>query len=167
MSNKFFKNKKTAVVFLIITVLSVLSFVMVSCSKAPSTDNSVMDAKISQAILEQNKDKYLKGEYASESHHIYKTLSEDNKTMYYVQYVYNEYSAKNGKVERVSGGSSPAVITFEENSEKYDFWEPNAGEPYSPEIEEKFPEDIAKNDGTLSENLEKKCDTKAAEHFKK
>lgn len=167
MSNKFFKIKKTAVVFLIITVLSVLSFVMVSCSKAPSTDNSVMDAKISQAILEQNKDKYLKGEYACESHHIYKTLSEDNKTMYYVQYVYNEYSVKNGKVERVSGGSSPAVITFEENSEKYDFWKPNAGEPYPPEIEEKFPEDIAQNDSTLCEKLEKNCNAKAAEHFKK
>lgn len=167
MSNKLFKNKRTAFFLLIIMLISLLSFTMVSCSKTSSLDESNFDAKISQAILEQNKGKYLEGQYACESHHIYKSESDNNKTVCYILYVYNEYNYSNKKVERVSGGCTPAVITFADDSDKYDFWEPRDGEDYQPDLDKAFPSDIDMKENILPEQLENECEQKAAEHFKK
>lgn len=165
MSNKLFNNKKTAFFLFVIMMISLLSFVMVSCSKNSSSNESNIDAKISQAILEQNKGKYLEGQYACESHHIYKKTSDNDKTIYYIIYVYNEYNKSDKKPEKVSGGSSPAVITFDDKLEKFDFWTPSEGENYQSDMKKVFPSDIDLSDESIPEKLEKECDSKADKYF--
>ena len=95
----------------------------------------------------------------------------------YVQYAYDRYSYSEGKLERVAGTGSPAMITFTKNEDGgytlKEFWEPHDGSLYAEDIRKMFPENIAdmildpENDIIDTEELEAKCQVKAQKYVHK
>ena len=103
-----------------------------------------IDQAVSQAIIDDNYSAYYSfgKECATEGHIIYGTDVDGNK---YTVYAYTEFSFfgfMNGYFVEQSGGSIPAVLTFEKTSSGYkllDIQYPEDGESYDDSIEELFP----------------------------
>ena len=148
-----------------------------------------IDKAISDAILEKNAgDAFLNeptGLIPVEAHYMLGIVSVSGtplvgqtnhmeEVIVYIQYAYHRYSYSNGKLERVAGTGSPAMLTFEKNEDGgytlKEFWEPNEGSLYAEDIRKMFPEDIAdmvlnpESDVIDTEALEAKCLTKAQEY---
>lgn len=166
------KHKRVVTIFIFILAVVCIVIARTGLTEAKSND---IENEISNAVVQHNNGKYLAGAYACESHHTYtseeSSKSDNNEPLktYYVLYVYNEYNFNNGEVEKISGGCSPAAITFKTdsdgNAELYEFREPRLGESYSSDMAEKFPIEIESNDSDLAEKLEKECDNKAKDNF--
>ena len=149
-----------------------------------------IDKLISNAILEKNAgDAFLNeptGLIPVEAHYMLGITSVSGtplagqtnhmeEIIVYIQYAYHRYSYSNGKLERVAGAGSPAMLTFEKNEDGgytlKEFWAPNEGSLYAEDIRKMFPEDIAdmilnpESDVIDTEELEAKCLTKAQEHI--
>lgn len=158
-----------------ILVFAIIVAAVISICKINSAEIKVdndIDNMISEAIIQHNDGRYLNGMYACESHHIYTSESDKEKslTTYYILAVYNEYNFENGTVESISGGCAPVAVTFktEENggTQLYEYWEPQPGVNNAADIADKFPANVNTNDAELSQDLEKSCDSKAESYFK-
>lgn len=171
------KRHKTAIAVSLsaIAVIGIILIILFQTGLVGNKKNTDAEKQISEVILQHNEEKYLKGAYACESHHTYLSKEQSDaksdgalKT-YYVLYAYNEYDSKDGKVERISGGCTPAAITFktsgEKNAELYEFWEPRPGELYASDMEEKFPKGIDLDASVSAEQLDADCNNKAKEYF--
>lgn len=142
-----------------------------------------MEEAISAAILEHNKDRYMKGTFACESHRTLHNSSEeeydeetDTRTFTFTSYLvadYSEYVCFGGKPESVGGGTSPIALTFEYDYDegKYnliEYWEAEDGRYYVSSIEDKFPWQAAikaVKDDSIAENLSADCDRQAEAYF--
>lgn len=104
-----------------------------------STDSD--ELPITQAILAHNQVESGPDIFACESHEIYTTVEEGDKTTVYALVYYHEYMwEKDALVER-SGSLGPAAITFKKNGNIYDvveYWTP--GDTWAEDIRAKFPE---------------------------
>lgn len=141
-----------------------------------------LEEAISKAILERNKDSYMKGTFACESHQMLQSSSEENysektdvlsyTTTIYLMAEYSEYVCFGGKPERVSGGSGPVALTFDYdfNEGQYklvEYWEADMGASYASSVEDKFPWQAANrvlNEVNI-EDLGKNCDKQAQVYF--
>lgn len=106
-----------------------------------------LDRAISDAIMAENRDRFLPGEFQTESHLVYSTEENDGKTKVYLYENYTEYGFKNGFFIPVSGSSLPAVYTFSEDGEEYKFINaeyPEDGGHYDSSIKRMFPKTVAK-----------------------
>lgn len=111
-----------------------------------------LDHAVSRAIMEHNRGKYLKGDFAKESHKLLGVVNgSDNGAetcTAYVYTLYKEYNNINGGQQPISGGSVPAAITFtvgEDGSYALkEYWEPRDGNFYADDIMAKFPQDVAR-----------------------
>lgn len=142
-----------------------------------------MEEAISVAILEQNKDRYMKGTFACESHQTLHRIDEeeydeetDTRTFTFTSYLmasYSEYVCFGGEPESVSGGTGPIALTFEYDYDegKYnliEYWEAEDGRNYVSSIEDKFSWQAASrvlNDDSISKNLNDNCDRQAQAYF--
>lgn len=129
-----------------------------------------IEPAISSAILEHNKGKYLEGEFACASYSQLANESGDDGTMiYYLIAMYAEYEQEGDEVVQVSGGCSPAAVTFKiGNDGNYavsEYWEPRDGALYSEDMDDKFPEGVDYGDANVSEQLQQECDGLAERHF--
>ncbi len=142
-----------------------------------------MEEAISAAILEHNKDRYMKGTFACESHQTLHHIDEeeydektDTRTFSFTSYLvasYSEYVCFGGEPESVGGGTGPIALTFEYdfNEGKYnhvEYWEAEDGRYYVSSIEDKFPWQAAArvlNDDSIAKNLNADCDKQAQAYF--
>ena len=148
-----------------------------------------IDKAITDAILEQNAgDQFINkptGLIPVESHYMLGIVSKSSTPLVgqtnhmeevtvYVQYVYQRYSYSEGKLERVAGTGTPAMITLSKNTDGgytlKEFWEPNDGSLYAEDIRKMFPADVAdmilgpKSDIIDTEELESKCLAQAQQY---
>lgn len=135
----------------------------------PSTES--LDNAVSNAIIETNKNSYLKGDLACESHYIYSTRAGSIKdkndrscVTVYAQVLYTEFEIKDEILRDTSSGMSPAAIvfTFDNNceytlKEYYDF------NSVGNEIDSIFPEDISemRKEFEADNHLAQACFSKA------
>ncbi len=103
-----------------------------------------LDEAISQAILDDNYLGYygFGTECATEGHVIYGTDVDGDKYTVYALTDYANFGFMNGYFVEQSGGSGPAVMTFEKTSSGYkllDIQYPQDGEGYVESIKELFP----------------------------
>lgn len=132
-----------------------------------------VDSAVSQAILEYNKGKYMQGTAAFESHEILKIErdkgfvgSDDAESVTaYLLTAYGEYVCENGKVESVSGGVTPAALSFNYINGIYtltEYWEPEMGRRYADSIREKFPpieaEIAIHGDASVVDSMDRKAE---------
>lgn len=141
------------------------------------TENIKIQSEVSEnaihtAIMENNRDKYFKGDIKGESHVV---LAAEHRSAYdernsdtvvvYIFSIYHEYVAADSDIKTVSGGATPAALTFSmaDNGEYKleEYWEPRPGNLFDSDMKEKFPasvyEDLYANGETFSENLEEEC----------
>lgn len=142
-----------------------------------------MEEAISAALLEHNKDRYMKGTFACESHQTLHHIDEeeydektDTRTFSFTSYLvasYSEYVCFGGEPESVGGGTGPIALTFEYDYDngKYnliEYWEAEDGRGYVSSIEDKFPWQAAAralNDDSIAKNLNADCDKQAQAYF--
>lgn len=142
-----------------------------------------MEEAISAAILEHNKDRYMKGTFACESHQTLHHVDEeeyseetDIRTFTFTSYMvasYSEYVCFGGEPESVSGGTGPIALTFEYDYDegKYnliEYWEAEDGRYYVSSVEDKFPWQAASralNDDGIAKKLNADCDKQARDYF--
>ncbi len=103
-----------------------------------------LDEAVSKAILDDNYSGYygLGTECATEGHIIYGTDVDGNKHTVYAYTEFSFFGFMNGYFVEQSGGSYPAVLTFEKTSSGYkllDIQYPQDGEGYGESIKELFP----------------------------
>ena len=103
-----------------------------------------LDKAVSQAIIDDNYVAYygLGTECATEGHIIYGTDIDGDKYTVYALTDYANFGFMNGYFVEQSGGSGPAVLTFEKTSSGYkllDIQYPQDGEGYGESIKELFP----------------------------
>lgn len=139
-----------------------------------------LDDAVSEAILEYNKDKYLKGTFACEAHQTLHTqdfedYDGESRTRYvdvYLMVEYNEFVCFGGEPENVSGGRSPVKLSFDYDYEtgKYvlnEYWEAESGSRYRDSVKEKFTREAA--DRVLKEidlaDLQSECIKQAKLHY--
>jgi len=108
-------------------------------------EEKTIESAISKAILEHNKDSYLKGQYQAEGHVTLEIVEEGSQFIVYCIASYGEYNLANNELSNVSGsGPIPVVITFiKDESGKYElksYKEPMDGDAYSESLKEMFPE---------------------------
>ncbi len=132
-----------------------------------------VDYAISKAIMEYNKDLYMEGSVAFESHETLKIERDkgfvgsddaENVTVY-LNMAYGEYVLNNDEVECVGGCSMPIALHFNYIDGIYtltEYWQPKDGSRYVDSIRKKFPLVAAEiaiqngGEGTLSnQNREK------------
>ena len=103
-----------------------------------------IDEAVSKAIIDDNYSGYygLGTECAAEGHIIYGTDVDGNKHTVYAYTEFSFFGFMNGYFVEQSGGSYPAVLTFEKTSSGYkllDIQYPQDGEGYGESIKELFP----------------------------
>ena len=103
-----------------------------------------IDEAVSKAIIDDNYPGYysLGTECATEGHIIYGTDVDGNKHTVYAYTEFSFFGFMNGYFVEQSGGSYPAVLTFEKTSSGYkllDIQYPQDGEGYAESINELFP----------------------------
>lgn len=142
-----------------------------------------IEEAISAAVIEHNKNRYMKGTFACESHQTLHNIDEeeydektDTRTFTFTAYMvasYSEYVCFGGEPESVSGGTGPVALTFEYdfNEGKYnlvEYWEAEDGSRYVSSIEDKFPWQAAiraVKDDSIAKNLNADCDRQAQVYF--
>lgn len=109
-----------------------------------------IDNAISKAILDYNKDFYMEGTVAFESHETLKIERDkgfvgsddaEDVTAYLIM-SYGKYVYNNGKVECVGGASGPIALHFDYIDGIYtltEYWQPEDGSRYTDSIRQKFP----------------------------
>ncbi len=109
---------------------------------------------VEYAILEHNRDAYLKGDVGVTVYRELLTEGRDGKMFIYLQVLYGEYSLnEENEVEQVSGGASPIRLTFEKGKSGYycsEYYEPRGGDLYYKDLKNNFPPDAV----TALTNLE-------------
>lgn len=118
-----------------------------------NTQQDPLDAAISTAILEFNKNRTPDGDFACESHVILATESSslqnggnaDSVTVY-AMVLYHMFDYSNSTFELVGGSHIPTALTFAVSKDgKYsltEYWQPGDGSYYARDIREKFPKAI-------------------------
>ena len=85
--------------------------------------------------------------------------------------LYQEYSAKYGNIENVSGAHIPTVVTLQKSNGQYElveYWEAKDGTLYAPSIKEKFPLYLygkATDSQRYIKQQQVACDMKAVKYF--
>ncbi len=111
------------------------------------TDPAVIQYdNVEQAILVHNENAYLKGDLGVCVYRELLTEGRDGKMYIYLQTLYGEYEQNDdtGEVKMVSGGASPARLTFEKTDGVWsctEYFEPRPGESYHKDLKDNFPPD--------------------------
>ena len=113
----------------------------------PQTGELDIESAISKAILEHNKDSYLKGQYQAEGHVTLEIVEEGSQSIAYCIASYGEYNLTNNELTNISGsGPIPTKITFQKTESgtykllKYE--QPLDGELMLESIRGMFPEHL-------------------------
>ncbi len=139
-----------------------------------------LDDAISEAILEYNEDKYLKGTFACEAHQALHTQDFEDydgttRTRYvdvYLMVEYCEFVCFGGEPENVSGGRSPVKMSFDYDFEtgRYvltEYWEADDGRTFGDSVKENFTPEAA--DRVLNKidlaDLQSECVKQAKLHY--
>ncbi len=102
------------------------------------------DSFLKEQIMEYNKSRYLKGDFATCDYQVMKVKKSGDVVTAYMWVLYQEYTYENEQLNSVSGGHCPTVITAKYNSDEHDYelteyWEPENGTEYKSSIRKKFP----------------------------
>ncbi len=81
--------------------------------------NDKLDKAVSDVILSNNGDKYLSGEFRTESHFVFDSKEKGETVTVYLIEDYAEFYFYNGFFTVMSGGRTPAVFTFNKNGDDY------------------------------------------------
>lgn len=110
-----------------------------------------IDEAITDAIIANNRGKYMLGTYYGEEHVIFATEAAENGKIEtvtaYIGAHYGEYINYGGTVHCVGGCSMPLALTFECVDGKYtlvEYWEPEDGRENVNSIREKFPKNVVR-----------------------
>lgn len=143
-----------------------------AASASSGTSAADLESCVSAAIMSSNANHFLKGEYATESHTVLKTVESGNTVTVYAVALYLEFNYTDGVPSDISGSHMPVAITFEKGSGgKYqlkEYWEPKDGSNYSASIQSKFPSDITESALSMNDTLSQMqaCYAKAIQHGK-
>lgn len=131
-------------------------------------NNSNIDRLIGEAIINDGKGNYLKGEYVGEGHIILGTENvSSNEIKVYALTMYGEYGFENSEFNKISGtGCIPKVFTLQKEDNYYKVIKierPEDGSDYTKSIKKLFPLKyqsrvlkISEEDYTELSNMEKK-----------
>lgn len=138
-----------------------------------------LDAAVSSAILENNKERYLKGDFSGESHYTLYTrigsledVNDKNYVTVFLQELYTEFSIIHNRLEDIASGSSPSAIVFKINPNgtytPEQYWRPREGELLNQDLESVFPENAHTKYHDMDTNipalqLQQACFAKAIE----
>lgn len=109
-----------------------------------------LDAAVSAAIMDHNKNGYHAGDFACESHVILASAGggpassgKIETVSVYAMVLYQEYGFSGATFHEVSGSHIPTVLTFDIGEDGTytltEYWIPRDGSYYAPDIREKFP----------------------------
>jgi len=109
-----------------------------------------LDAAVSAAIMDHNKNGYHAGDFACESHVILASegggpasSGKIETVTVYAMVLYQEYGFSGATFHEVSGSHIPTVLTFDIGEDGTytltEYWIPRDGSYYAPDIREKFP----------------------------
>ena len=108
-----------------------------------------LEAAVSDAILEVNKNSYLLGDLATEAHTTLATVEQGDTVTVYLMALYQVYRYSGGGFYDISGDHIPVAITFDKGLNggytMTEYWIPRDGSYYIPSIREKFPPDICED----------------------
>ena len=139
-------NYKKPAFWLVITAIVATVVAAVCLLTNPATDEPTdtpveAELPITQAILTHSQVESGPAIFACESHEIYTTVEEGDKTTVYALVYYHEYTWENDALVERSGSLGPVAITFRKSGDVYDvveYWTP--GENWAEDIRSKFPE---------------------------
>ena len=101
-----------------------------------------LEEAVHRAILEHNEGRYLKGEFAAESHGVLALEEGETETAVWLQSVYMELSRAGAGLEAASSGMGPIRLRFRRvggSLQLAEYWDTIGGEKTGEEIEEDFP----------------------------
>lgn len=175
-----FKNKKSAI-WVVCAAVIVCAAAAILLLTNPADDSvkvsEKLDSAVSNAILDCNKDLYIRGEVAGEGHYILDVEQDDKSVRVYVLCSYGEYIFMNGNLVMNSGCSAvPTVITFDidENGDYIykSYTQAQDGSLYMDSVKEIFPSDsdlvkkAVKYDSEIINDLSKQCHNYAKEYLR-
>lgn len=103
-----------------------------------------LEAAISAAILNENRERYLTEECVGEGHIVLNTGEKEDGVKVYLLAMFGWYQFQDGNFVKLSGsGGIPTVITFDRQDGTYslnDYKTAQDGSLYTPSIQELFPE---------------------------
>ncbi len=158
--NMRIKKRGTFVLMLLICV-TLLCSVLVGCGESSSVGviggadgptnvvvhkngnyTKEMHERVSKAILEYNKDRFVHGGCYAEGHTILETEETENGYKVYTVSTYGTYNFCGDHFEHGSGcGAIPTVLIFDNAHNLVDYQTPMDGAYYTESIKELFPED--------------------------
>lgn len=145
------------------TFLAELEKVDYSTVKLPSSN---LDDAINNAIVANNKGKFYGGEFATASHILLSTETDDQNTIANVYMKYHEFQFENGIFEVCSGAVHPAKIIFTKdiysNYTMINYQNPDDGSLYKVSLQKMFSdEDLVKIDEIeANETMKQELDDK-------
>ncbi|MDR1131025.1 MAG: DUF4825 domain-containing protein, partial [Oscillospiraceae bacterium] len=108
-----------------------------------------LEAAVSSAILESNKNNSGPGDFTAEAHTTLTTVEEGGTVTVYLIALYEVFGYSDGGISELWGGHMPVAITFDKGADggyrMTEYWTPNDGAYYAPSIREKFPPDICED----------------------
>ena len=164
-------------------MLSLLVIMILSCfgcsnskatqgNKATFSEEDEMNKTISDYIVNNNADKFLKTDKQFEAHKIYGIEKKDEVINVYMYSLFEGFSIIDESLKSMSGSSCPVLIKLEKKNNKYTVVEyklPTDGEYYAKSIRKMFPSEYAEQalrDTSHSLKLDEQINTKAKEWLK-
>ncbi len=105
------------------------------------------DKAIADAIMGKNREDYLEGECSAQGHVLLATQRSENgnsqRTVLYLLTTYGEYGFENNNFVKISGtGIIPVKLTLDADNHVVEYWTPQDGSYYAPDIKKTFPEEL-------------------------
>lgn len=164
------KNKRL-ILIIIFTVF------LIGCKQISQLDEGdLLEGAIHSSILKHNGDKIVpnintQNYFACESHTILKQEDISDMITVYAIVLYQEYELNGNELSLIRGSHIPTALSFTMEKDNYkleEYWIPDEGDNYEPEIKEKFPAEIYADAINIQKYVKEQADScyqQAADYF--